>query len=90
MVDTDPILRLGLMHPCPLVSRKKNLFTTRPQDASHHDTSTIVTYALTHTLTYLRAYLIACLIDCLLNRLLASLECILSERNLLRALDSVA
>ena len=41
MVDTDPLLRLDLMHLCTLISRKKKLFTMRPQDASHHDTSTM-------------------------------------------------
>ena len=80
MVDTDPILRLGLMHPCPLISRKKNLFTTRPQDAAHHDTSpqpSLLMYSLTHLLTYvltcllgwLIAYLLAYLITYLLPEL---------------------
>ena len=53
---------------------------TRPQDAIHHDTSTIVTYARIHTLTHLRAYLLACLMDCLLTRLLAPFERVHPER----------
>ena len=58
MVDTEPDLKLDIMQPCALIPSKKNLFTMRPQDASHHDTSTIVTYVRTHAPTYLRAYLI--------------------------------
>ena len=53
---------------------------TRPQDAFHHDTSTIGTYARTPTLTHIRAYLIACLMDCLLTRLLAPFDRMRAER----------